>query len=361
MCWIHRIPCVPRESKSIATLYSIIFHNYYVDYLPTADQHRTKQQKREMKRANNLRNYRCRGAPLPFLSRTSFRQDRFTFLLTLCCLSLQILPFPISLFLRTPSSSRHESSHWFVAALPTGAASCVGGAAAVGGYHLDNSNGRPVLTGELAEGGVKVLLDNGLTLLPTVPTRMATGTAYELSVQTSDPRGFQGILMRLEDASDNNQRDMSNVLVPNDDNDLLQIATVCEAPIGGLTHTNSTSKTTVTASLQWAFPGTVYLDLTIVGINDNTASVYGYNRYEITIEGDTTTMAPSLPPGQTVPPTVSPAPTLAPTVPDVQGTWSPTFDPQRQTTSAARGSGRSSGCWTAMLAGGLIRYWLGYV
>ena len=215
-----------------------------------------------------------------------------------------------------------------VSALPNGAASCVGGKAAVSGFHLDMSNNRAVVTGELAQGGVQLLIDNRLPLIPTAPTRLETGIDYALTVQTSNPNGFQGVLLRLEDTATSNKRDLSLVMLPSFNDLDLQTATVCQPPIGGITHTNSTSKMAVTANLRLAFPGTLHLDVTMVGANDATTSVYGYNQYEIIVEGAPDTLAPSLPPGKTLAPTASPAPTVAPTVADIQTTLSPTFDIQ---------------------------------
>lgn len=210
-----------------------------------------------------------------------------------------------------------------VSAYSNGAGGCIGGQAAVGGYHLDNSNNRPVINGTLDLGMVYVSvktyrLASGLSS----PYSLSTQTDYTLTVTSDNTRGsMKGILMRLQGQDANNVIiDLTGAIQPVD-NAILKEASVCQAPIVGVTHTDSAVKTTVSAMLHFDNPGTIILDVTIVGLNDATASVFGYSNYAFQVTGKPAikTLKPTLPPGVTAPPTASP------TLSDITGTLSPTY------------------------------------
>jgi len=234
-----------------------------------------------------------------------------------------------------------------ISGLPTGAASCIPNTAAVGGFHLDESNNRNVIQGELAVGGVRILIndDDDMQLLPTAPITLQTGTDYTITVLTDMAQGFQGILLRLGSRS-GSSRDLTTSLYPRSDDPDLQVAQVCVPPVAGVTHTNPDPKVSVTAVLRFDVPDEdLRLDVTLVGLNDETTSVFGYNQFQVVVEGEVTTPAPTaepLPPGITAAPTVSPAPTVQPTVTDVTGTLSPTYDMDNLMAAGASSSSSSS-------------------
>lgn len=205
-----------------------------------------------------------------------------------------------------------------VSAFPNGAGGCVGGVAAVGGRHLDTSNNRAIIEGELAQGDVSVLIDNTNRLIPLTAYDLETQTDYILTVETDNAAGFRGILLRLEGAG----RDLTGAILPVDDA-ILHDATACAAPtVVGVTHLDNEPKATVSAKIRFNAPGTVNLDITIVGANNADGSVYGHNGFIFSVTGDAyvETSAPAtLPPGETATPTASP------TVADITGTFSPTF------------------------------------
>lgn len=219
-------------------------------------------------------------------------------------------------------------------AFGTGAGGCVGGQAAVGGLHLDSANGRTVAVGELAQGEVSVLIDETNRLIPITPYAVNTQTEYRLTVRTENPNGFKGILIRLGSSSGS-----GTTIAPGDGTAAnLQDAMECQAATDatGVTHTDDTAKTSVTALVRFDAPGTIALDVTIVGINDATASVYGYNGFTLQVTGEPapTSPAPVLAPGETVPPSPSPS------VSDILGTTlSPTYTmPSSSDTSLAAGA-----------------------
>jgi hypothetical protein len=227
-------------------------------------------------------------------------------------------------------------------AYSNGAGACMGGMAAVGGFHLDAQNSetgadRTVLSGELSEGMVSVLIDNNANtpLDFTQPYNLNTQTDFTITVvTTSDRGGYKGILLRFSNADNTIDAATQILLEPVDS--LLQISTVCgtdETNTVGLTHTDNSEKTSVNAIIRFDAPGTVQLDITIVGANDDKVSVYGYTGFILEVTGDpyvaptsTPTLSPTkekvtLPPGETATPTTSP--TLSDLITD---TLSPTYE-----------------------------------
>jgi hypothetical protein len=251
-----------------------------------------------------------------------------------------------------------------VQAYSTGAGACPAGVAAVGGFHLDASNGRTVQTGELYQGGVSVTLSNIQSpLVPMQATTIATQTEYTLTVATTNEQGFKGILLRLGGSE--------TMTIQPTDATILQEASACTTESNyavGVTHVNNAPKLSVSALVRFDAPGTVALDITLVGINADTVSVYGYNGFVLDVQGDAaavvTTSAPvttaaPLAPGETR------SPSASPTLSDIQGTWSPTYVMNlavnaNPTATTASSSARSNTAtpqwkhWTSMLAISLV-------
>jgi len=197
-----------------------------------------------------------------------------------------------------------------------GAGGCDGGQAAVGGYHLDDSNDRTVISADLALGKVSVTIDDDLLEPDGSAYTIQTQTDYTVTVTTENEAGFKGVLYRLE-APDGVDTTGALEAINSD----LQLANVCQAPVVGVTHTDNNSKMSVSARLRMDEPADyVVLEITVVGVNSVEGSVYGYNGFGLSVQGEAApkTPSPTLPPGKTF------SPTLAPTVTDVLGTLSPT-------------------------------------
>jgi hypothetical protein len=222
-----------------------------------------------------------------------------------------------------------------VEAYSTGAGSCIGGMAAVGGFHLEATNSqtgdkRTVLTGELSEGKVTVLIDDGDALDFAAPYGLSTQTDYTITVVTAQDPGYKGILLRYSNADSTIDAATQILLTPADA--LLQPLELCatdEVNAVGLTHTDNSAKLSVGATMRFDAPGTVQLDITIVGANDDKVSVYGYTGFVLEVTGDpyVATPAPTTAAPVSLPPGVTRAPSAAPSLSDVIAqTLSPTYD-----------------------------------
>jgi hypothetical protein len=218
-----------------------------------------------------------------------------------------------------------------VRAFPTGAGGCAGNMAAVGGTHLDNSNGRPVSNNTLLAGGVDVRIGN-VTLETDSPHDFATGVNHTITIlSTQFP--VRGILIRLQ-APDG--VDTANVLTPALQ---MKVADVCVSPIVGTTHFNNSEKVELSSIVRFDEAiDSVYLDITGVFINNAEGSVYVYSRYAVNFisEGNTpaptaspTTAAPVMTPMDLIPTTapVTEMPVLPTTVPTMMETVPPSAAP----------------------------------
>lgn len=224
-------------------------------------------------------------------------------------------------------------------AYPTGAGSCVGGTAAVGGSHLDPSNGM-ILSGTLTEGQVVVTLDQQTLQSSSTTTSVQTNQEYTLSVTSNNPNGgFRGIFIRME-LTPSSSSSVSSVSLESDNNsfittDLLLVSfvqwdtsitrladDVCSSEsydpntVQGLTHVNNDEKKQITSTVRWDAPGMAYIDITIVGANrESIGSVYGYERFPLQVVDNDTSPAP--------PPTT----TEDSNEDIIIGTFSPTYAP----------------------------------
>lgn len=161
-----------------------------------------------------------------------------------------------------------------VDAFSSGAGGCEGGMAAVGSTHLDNSNGRPVMSGVFEDGDIQVMLD-GVVITPNTPMDVPIQQDVMISVNALDV-SYLGILIRLEAPSG---VDTVGSLVPGANT---QLANACSSPIIGITHTDSTEKTMVTGTLRFDTEvSDVILDISIVFVNNNDGSAYVYDRFNV--------------------------------------------------------------------------------
>jgi hypothetical protein len=168
----------------------------------------------------------------------------------------------------------------------TGAGACPAGGAAVGGYHLATVTGtntsRIVRRGPLSEGEFVVSL--GDAVLSPVNATSTNATAvfrinqeYEIAV-FSNRYEYKGILIRFEFMGAATI-DVGEALIPDVNT---QIAVACfgaSSNVIGITHFNNTFKTLHSGRVQVPQTGPVALDITVVGLNNATASLYGYDRF----------------------------------------------------------------------------------
>jgi hypothetical protein len=211
-----------------------------------------------------------------------------------------------------------------VISFPTGAGGCAGNEAAVGGAHLTDD--REVQGGPLDVGDIVVAM-NGFILDPITTDSFPINTDIEITVE-GNTVDYKGILIRMELPVDT-----VGTLIPSDAQ--LQLASVCIAPIVGITHVDSSDKaiTTGIINIPQEVSG-VILDITIVFINRvDLGSAYAYSRFladfrdvNITVSPNvtvtdaplavTTTGSPTTLPVNTRPPTtiIGSVPSMVPTV-----------------------------------------------
>ena len=165
-------------------------------------------------------------------------------------------------------------------AYPNAAGRCPAGEAAVAQSHV--ADGKSITTGSLMDGGFSVLL-NGVPLGGKPPS-FRVGEEESLTI-TSDSATFRGFLIRIA-PPEGIVADVRDAIQPVSSNDTdVQVATttcVQVEQVGGLTHTDRTDKTEVSATLfvEEAISG-LTIDVTIVGENSGGSSSYWYSRFEI--------------------------------------------------------------------------------
>lgn len=208
-------------------------------------------------------------------------------------------------------------------AFPTGAGSCRGGQAAVGGAHVDATQ-RPIIQGSTLDDGGFVVTFGDMELsadrLGLAPLLLETNKNYRIDVRATQ-YAYKGVLVRLEPLDG---QDTTGSLMP-----LLNVREaedICEAPVVGVTHTSSQFKQLHSATINMSEPGEIFLDITIVGLNNATASLYGYDAFRVKF-GELDSQETSAP-VTTAPITAVPteSPTTAPTMLPLE-TVSPTEVP----------------------------------
>jgi hypothetical protein len=166
------------------------------------------------------------------------------------------------------------------------------------------------VTGFLEDGAVVVTL-NGETLYPVVQASFTVGEDHVLTVSGG---AFRGILVRLE--ADNGV-DTSAAL--SEDSNLLRDASVCTAPVVGITHNSNAVKNEAEVILRLDEASEVSLDITVVILLDSAESIYYYSAFALAAvdpsEADSSVPsgAPSELPSSS-PVSASDAPSLSPSV-----------------------------------------------
>jgi hypothetical protein len=207
-------------------------------------------------------------------------------------------------------------------AYPNGAGGCSGGQAAVQGFHLQSG----YKTGSLGDGGYQVLLD-GRTLNPGGLVNFTAGEDHTLTVSGT----FRGILVRLQ--ADNGV-DTSAALSEN--SSLLQHASVCSAPVAGITHNSRATKTGAEVILHLDKPSDVALDITIVLENNESGqSIFYYSGFTLASVNPSGSVLPA-------PGTPTPAPVLTNGMPTMMPVAETTIRNATSSTTTATSDGRVS-------------------
>jgi hypothetical protein len=164
---------------------------------------------------------------------------------------------------------------------PSQAGGCNGGKAAVGESHLSNVNGFQELS--LSDANVKIFIGTN---------EIQEGTRFGVLARESYPISvegqFKGVLIRLE-------TEILNTTVDLTPGTNAQVASVCEAPVVGITHLDNTIKSEFSGTLFAEELGGALLDITVVLQNNATGSIFAYGGFNILFV-DTAPPAPTLAP-----------------------------------------------------------------
>jgi hypothetical protein len=215
---------------------------------------------------------------------------------------------------------------------PSGAGACIRGESNLRFGHISNlgqPEGRPIVTGSLAEGGLQVLL-GGAPLSPNSLNFFTKGEEYALKVVGDD--SYKGILIRLEAGAGVNTT--AALIVEEEDSALLYETSVCSEPSQGITHSSSVLKNNIGGTVRVDEITNVGIGVTIVVANNSTTAISYFSQFQLEV-----TEAPTAAPAR--PPTFSPteAPTFAPTnIPTFRPTRAPTEEPSPSPTISSQPS-----------------------
>lgn len=222
-------------------------------------------------------------------------------------------------------SDNYQPKAFLIQAYPTGAGSCPGGLPAVGGSHIMTN------TTDDSSTGTKLIQSSGLLdnefLVAINDTFVTTATAFNPSFHINTPYTisvynnrflYKGILIRVEvpttyTTTTTGRSNFTFIPLTN-----TQYSFACVAQglnVLGITHTNSSLKNIHSGILEIIEPtSNVTLDITVVGVNNDTISLYAYDRLYLNF------IDPNAPIETTNSPTASPVATptspvsVAPTV-----------------------------------------------
>jgi hypothetical protein len=221
-------------------------------------------------------------------------------------------------------------------AWPKGAGGCEGGVAAVGGLHLDKSDGRAVAPGDLFQGVIRVTIQ-GQELDPATPKDVPTNEDLLITVEAGD-LPYLGLLIRLEAP---NGVDTKGALVKGANT---QNSGQCKPPIVGITHFNREEKKMATGTIRFdeEVDG-VQLDVTVVFINSDQGSAYVYSRLPVNFRNaaNNTTSAPTATGFNNS--TETKAPTSSPATENATGTTAAPTSKETSGTTAAPAPMETSG------------------
>ena len=169
-----------------------------------------------------------------------------------------------------------------VLAYSSGAGSCSAGNNAVASTHKSGT----ITTGSLAKGGFTVKL-GGVALSTSTTRTFSVNTATTLTI--SGP-SFKGFLVRLGEVG---SVQTDNALTGSG---TVKVSSMCtSAGVGGVTHTSSTAKTSVSATLKLASAASsLPLDVTVVVRNSGGISTYYYSQFKVSAVTKAPTKRPTV-------------------------------------------------------------------
>ena len=233
---------------------------------------------------------------------------------------------------------------WTVNAYPTGAGSCVGGIPAVDGPHISNSSSSNSSSSS-GSSTSKLIRSSGLfdndflvTIGDTLLTRVTTvnpsfdiNTPQTISVYNNRFL-YKGILIRMEvpTTTSSTTTIQSNFTFVPTTNTHYSFACVLQGSnVVGITHTNSSFKSIHSGIIEVTQPTTnVTLDITVVGVNNDTISLYAYDRLYIDfVDPNAPIDIPTASPVVTPVVSVTVTPTVEPTTVLTNVTTTPTTAP----------------------------------
>lgn len=131
-----------------------------------------------------------------------------------------------------------------------------------------------LIQGSLAEGEIVVTVGGSVLDDASATYSLAIGVDHSISIVGTLYDGYKGVLVRMESVT--GELDLTAALQPGLNT---VAAAICKAPVVGICHSENTFKKETGGTVRLDEAGDVYLDITMVGINDNLGSIYGHTRF----------------------------------------------------------------------------------
>lgn len=165
-------------------------------------------------------------------------------------------------------------------AFSTGAGSCTGGLAPVGGKHLELA---VVTSGSLEAYNISVTVGSSGALVKGVPHSFEYGRPHFLTISSPNSTAypFRGFLIRLESADATVDTTTALRVFGSDEDTRVATETCVDIEgVGGLTHTNNTVKGTTLGVLELnAAASNLLLDVTVVARNGGFFSTFYHTQF----------------------------------------------------------------------------------
>jgi hypothetical protein len=260
------------------------------------------------------------------LSKPNNLTNRIIFHSILNRLQQYILTMQITSFIVVVSCAMFSIAN----AYPDYVPSCRIGSSSVGSYHKDDSNGRSVTAGTMADSGFDLYID-GVAVNPNATRTFDTFKSYNVTVKGAAGQQYKGAFLALAVEG----FDVGDALLPLAPHVKSQ---ECDDEVAGVHHSEASLKTEFIATMRVdAAYATITLDVNIVVFNNETGSVYYHTQYKLASVN--ATMAPTKPPtnAPSKSPTMAPSknPTKSPSKnPTKSPSKSPTKSPSKSPTKA---------------------------
>jgi hypothetical protein len=202
-------------------------------------------------------------------------------------------------------------------AFGSGSGGCQTGMAAVGGLHLDDSNGRTVTSGVLRDYGVNVSMNDALLDPLYAETRLEINATYTIKVTAPEGK-MEGCLIRFE------AQTSKDIFIFEPVENVVEATACADFPNAiGLTHFNDEYKTVCSADIVITETEPILIEVTIVLSNDRDGpSVFAYNSFStetfVTVnpEGTEPSVSPVTADSPVVAPITADSPAVSPVTAD---------------------------------------------